>query len=139
MGFPCDSAGKESTCNARDLGLIPGLGRSLGEGKGYPLQYFGLENSTDCIIYGVTKIQTQLTNFHFTSCHHLGKVIIWELFFFFLIEIYLICNAVLVSGTQQIYIYIYIFRLFSLIGHYKILIIIPCAIQYVLVIYLFYI
>ena len=37
MGFPCDSAGKESTCNARDLGLIPGLGRSLGEGHGNPL------------------------------------------------------------------------------------------------------
>ena len=36
-GFPCDSAGKESTCNVGDLGLIPGLGRSPGEGKGYPL------------------------------------------------------------------------------------------------------
>ena len=39
LGFPCDSAGKESACNAWDLGLIPGLERSLGEGKGYPLQY----------------------------------------------------------------------------------------------------
>jgi len=39
LGFPCGSAGKESTCNAGDLGSIPGLGRSLGEGKGYPLQY----------------------------------------------------------------------------------------------------
>ena len=47
MGFPCGSAGKESTCNSGDLGLIPGLGRSLGEGKGYPLQYPGLENSMD--------------------------------------------------------------------------------------------
>ena len=44
-GFPCGSAGKESTCNAGDLSLIPGLGRSPGEGKGYPLQYSGLENS----------------------------------------------------------------------------------------------
>ena len=44
---PCDSAGKESACNAWDLGLIPGLGRSPGEGKGYPLQYSGLENSMD--------------------------------------------------------------------------------------------
>ena len=43
--FPGGSAGKESTCNAGDLGLIPGLGRSPGEGKGYPLQYSGLENS----------------------------------------------------------------------------------------------
>ena len=48
-GFPDNSAGKESTCNAGDPGLIPGLGRSLGEGKGYPIQYFGLENSMDCI------------------------------------------------------------------------------------------
>ena len=44
-GFPCGSAGKESTCNAGDLGSIPGLGRSPGEGKGYPLQYSDLENS----------------------------------------------------------------------------------------------
>ena len=47
--FPCGSAGKESACNAGDLGLIPGLGRSLGEGKGYPLQYFGLDNPVECI------------------------------------------------------------------------------------------
>ena len=45
MGFTCDSAGKEYVCNVEDLGLIPGLGRSPGEGKGYPLQYSGLENS----------------------------------------------------------------------------------------------
>ena len=45
MGFPCGLAGKESTCNAGDLGLIPGLGRSPGEGKDYPLHYSGLENS----------------------------------------------------------------------------------------------
>ena len=44
MGFPCGSAGKESACDAGDLGLIPGLGRSPGEGKSYPLQYSGLEN-----------------------------------------------------------------------------------------------
>ena len=43
-GFPCDSASKESAYNAGDLGLIPGLGRSPGEGKDYPLQYSGLEN-----------------------------------------------------------------------------------------------
>ena len=45
LGFPCGSAGKESACNVGDLRLIPGLGRSPGEGKGYPLQYSGLENS----------------------------------------------------------------------------------------------
>ena len=47
LGFPGDSAGKESACNVGDLGLIPGLGRAPGEGKGYPLQYSGLENSMD--------------------------------------------------------------------------------------------
>ena len=47
-GFPGGSAGEESTCNAGDLGSIPGLGRSPGEGKGYPFQYSGLENSMDC-------------------------------------------------------------------------------------------
>ena len=46
-GFPCGSAGKESACNAGDLGLIPGLGRSPGEGDGHPLQHSGLENSVD--------------------------------------------------------------------------------------------
>ena len=66
MGFPDSSAGKESACNAGELGSIPGLGRSPGEGKGYPLQYSGLENFMDCIVYGVTKSQTQLSNFHFT-------------------------------------------------------------------------
>ena len=49
MGFPDSSVGKESACNAGDPGSIPGLGRSPGEGKGYPLQYSGLENSMDCI------------------------------------------------------------------------------------------
>ena len=47
LGFPCGSAGKESACDVGDLSSIPGLGRSPGEGKGYPLQYSGLENSMD--------------------------------------------------------------------------------------------
>jgi len=55
MGFPCGSAGKESAYNAGDLGSIPGLERSPGWGKGYPLQYFWLENFKECIILGVTK------------------------------------------------------------------------------------
>ena len=58
MSFPCGSDGKESVCNAGDLGSVPGLGRSSGEGKGYPLQYSGLENSTDYIAHGVAKSQT---------------------------------------------------------------------------------
>ena len=53
--LPCGSAGKECTCNVGDLVLIPGLGRSPGEVKGYPFQYSGLENSMDCIVHGVTK------------------------------------------------------------------------------------
>ena len=57
-GFPCGSAGKESACNAEDLGSIPGLERSPGKAKDYPLQYFGLENSMDCIVYEVAKSQT---------------------------------------------------------------------------------
>ena len=66
LGFPCGSAGKESACNAGDLGSIPGLGSSPGEGKGYPLQYSGLESSMDCIVHGITKSQTtRLSNFHF--------------------------------------------------------------------------
>ena len=52
MGFPCGSAGEEFICNAGDLGLIPGLGRSPGEWKGYPLQYSGLENSMDYSPWG---------------------------------------------------------------------------------------
>ena len=65
MGFSCGSAGKESACNAGDLGSIPGLGRSPGEGKGYPLQYSGLENSMDYIVHGVAKSRTRLRDFHF--------------------------------------------------------------------------
>ena len=48
LGFPCGSVGKESACNAGDLGSIPGLGRSPGEGKDYPLRYSGLENAMVC-------------------------------------------------------------------------------------------
>ena len=64
LGFPGGSAGKESTCSMGDLSLIPGLGRSPGEGKGYPFQYSGLENSMD-YTRGITKSQTRLSDFHF--------------------------------------------------------------------------
>ena len=67
LGFHCGSAGKESICNARDLRSIPGLERSPGERKGYPLQYSGLENFMSCIVHGVAKSQTRLSNFHFQS------------------------------------------------------------------------
>ena len=65
LGFPCSSAGKESACNAGDLGLIPGLGRSPGKRKHYPLQYSGLENSMDYTDHGVSKSRTQLSDFRF--------------------------------------------------------------------------
>ena len=63
MGFPAGSDSKEYACNAGDLGSIPGLGRSPGEGSGYPLQYSGLENSMDggvwqATVHGVAKSQT---------------------------------------------------------------------------------
>ena len=66
MGFPCGSASKESTCNVGDLGSIPGLERSPGEGNSYSLQYSGLENFMDCIVLEVAQSQTQLSDFH----HH---------------------------------------------------------------------
>ena len=69
----CGSAGKQSTCNVGDPSSIPGLGRSPGERKGYPFQYSGLENSMDCIVHGITKSQTLLNNFHFTSLHFTKK------------------------------------------------------------------
>ena len=60
MGFPGGSDDKASAYNVGELGSIPGLERSSGEGNGHPLQYSGLEN--DCIVLGVTKSQTRLSN-----------------------------------------------------------------------------
>ena len=58
---------KESTCSAGNLGSIAGLGRSPGEGKGYLLQYSGLENSMDCIVHGVAELDmTERLSLHFT-------------------------------------------------------------------------
>ena len=68
LGLPCGSAGKESACNAGDLSLIPGLGRSPGEGKSYPLQYSGLENSMDCIVHGIAKSQAWLLYIESRCC-----------------------------------------------------------------------
>ena len=122
--FPDSSVGKESACNEGDPGLIPGsgrsagegiryplqyswaslvaqvlknpsamqetwvcslglfprLGRSLGEGKGYPLQHSGLENSMDCIVHGVAKSQTRLSDFHlhFILCLLLYRQILYQ-------------------------------------------------------------
>ena len=65
--FPGGSAGKESACSVGDLDSIPGLGESPGEGKGYSLQYSGLENSMAYIVDGVVKSQIPLSDFHFHS------------------------------------------------------------------------
>ena len=70
LGFPYGSAGKESACSVGDPGSIPGLGRSPGEGKGYPLQYSGLENAMDCIVHGVVKSWTRLSDFHIHTHTH---------------------------------------------------------------------
>ena len=65
MAFPHNSVHKELVCNAGDPGSIPGSGRSSGEGKGYSLQYSGLENPTDYIVHGIARRWTQLSDFHF--------------------------------------------------------------------------
>ena len=66
LGFPGGSDGKESACSVGDLGLIPGLTRSPGEGNGYSLQYSGLENSMDYSLW-CAKSRTQLSDFPFTN------------------------------------------------------------------------
>ena len=91
IGLPCGSAGKEFACNAEDLGSIPRLGRSPGEGKDYPLQYSGLENFImfyNIIVHRVTKSCTWLSDFHFhfiyiCSFSFFIYNLIYESFFFF--------------------------------------------------------
>ena len=77
LGFPSGSAVKESTYNVGYLDSIPGLERSPGEGKGYPLQYSGLENSMECIVYGFARSRTRLSDFHFHFREH------WDVCVFF--------------------------------------------------------
>ena len=79
LGFPCGSAGKEPAWNAGDLDSIPGFRRSPREGKGYPLQYSGLENSTDCIGHGVAKSRTRLSDF--LSLHFHNVLCVQGMFF----------------------------------------------------------
>ena len=89
------SVGKESACNAGDPGSIPGLGRSPGEGKGYPLS--GLENSMDGIVHVVAKSWTQLSDFHFTFVESLLSVFLnsshLSLYYFVFLcaELYIMC------------------------------------------------
>ena len=67
-GFLGKLAGKEFACNAGILGLIPGLGRSPGEGNSYPVQYSGLENSMECIAHGLTESDTTKKLLLLLSC-----------------------------------------------------------------------
>ena len=89
MDFPCSSAGKESACNAGDLGSIPGFGRSPGEGKGYPLQYSGLENSMDYTVLGgrkesdTTEQLSQFTQMLTAKNPTLQKVHNWNFYTFY--------------------------------------------------------
>ena len=81
---------KESACNAGDLGSIPGLGRFPGAGKGYPLQYSGLENSMDCIVHGVAKSWIQRSNvysIHSLSIKLLGDIIFCLVLFICLLKL----------------------------------------------------
>ena len=78
LGFPHSSVGKESPCNAGDTCLIPRSRRSTGEGKGYPLQYPGLESSMDYTVHGVTKGQAWLNNYHFHFLSYLSLAILWN-------------------------------------------------------------
>ena len=123
LGFPCGSAGKESTCNVGDLGLIPGLGRSAGEGKGHPLQYSGLENSMDGIVHGFAKSQLRCSlslwfNMSKVTCRVISK--------YFMIQAKMSQRTTIIKNTeivninirkgkrpQQIFnLFIYLFRIF---------------------------
>ena len=94
IGYPLQyswaSLVAQLVCNAGDLGLIPGLGRSPEKGEGYPLQYSGLENSTDCIVHGVTKSQTWLSNFHYTK-YTIVRIIVCLVFCFYDLKYMRLC------------------------------------------------
>ena len=111
LGFPCGSAGKETVCNVGDLDLIPGLRRSPGKGKGYPLQYSGLENSMDCIIQRVAKSRTQMSNFHFTYYSSTRK----------LIYTVMVLKNISISPTNQDKIFSQLLPLSCVQGHFILL------------------
>ena len=105
LGFPGGSAGKEYVCNEGDLGSIPGLGRFPGEGNCYPLQYSGLENSMDCLVHGITKSQTPLSDFHCAGlliccCHSLWvfALLAWCLAFHRMLCVLSLSSKVLFIG-----------------------------------------
>ena len=103
-GFPCGSAGKESTRNAGDLGSISRLGRSPGEGKGSLLLCSGLENSMDWMVHGVTKCWTRLSDFHFHFPFHQEPISLFfhiYLFSFFTVPGLHCCTQAFSRGSKQ--------------------------------------
>ena len=114
LGFSCGSAGKESACNVGDVSSITRLERSAGEGKGYPLQYSGLESSMDCRVHPVRNSRTELNDFHFHF--HLDGTIVNSILHGYMVNTFLpqflneistpasiLCNIVLkFLGTAKI-------------------------------------
>ena len=92
-----------------DLGSIPGLGSSPGEGKEYPLQYSGLESSMDCVVNGVTKSWTRLSDFHFTSCIEWMHTSVIALIVLYLIVLYIFLLQLTVSFTFCICIFLHVY------------------------------
>ena len=111
QGFPCGSVGKESTCNAADLGFIPGLRRSPAEGKGNPLQYSGLKSSMDCIVHGVSKSWTWLSNFHFV---HFKVYNIMKLWSQYVLWISIISYVHKIKKIEKIFLVMRTFRIYFL-------------------------
>ena len=96
-----------------DLGSIPGLGRSPGEGNGYPLRYSGLENSMDCIVHGVTKNRTRLRDLHCTSHTHTH-------------------THTHTRARARTHIHIFLFIFFSIMVYHRILNIVPCCLSIIM-------
>ena len=124
------SVDKESPCNVEDLGSIPSLGRSPGEVKGCPLQYSGLQNSMDCMVHGVTKSQTRLSNFHFHQLKGLfidyfkeltlfkkNSCIILMLFIFFISTI--IC--IIYFASPGFCLFFYLFKQYGQVADFRVL------------------
>ena len=99
LGFPGGLPGKQSTCNVGDLCSIPGLGRAPAERNGHPLQYSGLVNSKDCIVHGVSKSWTWLSDFHFCVIYasfHINHIT-WIRIYYYYFTIY----------RYNLYLYVY--------------------------------
>ena len=134
MGLPGGSEGKAFACSAGDLGLIPGSGRSPGEGNGNPLQYSCLESPKNggawwATVHGVPKSRTQLSDFAFTKVNSEGLQLKPGRLLFVCCSTVDLSYSISFRCTAMCFSYIYIFRFFSVTGYYQILNIVPCAIR----------